>query len=142
MDDHSENTITEAIKIWEKTHIPSFHFSNIEKTKPLTTRGSKTQTYLDGCSYLPDGNKDYIPGHLTLSPIGQLGYVQSAHLTLTGGSKWVGNYFFTVNDVSVTPSDAPKKYKGKDSYNGDKLPQNLRSDVVQLFMYVLNNVRL
>lgn len=143
MANHSINTISEAIKVWKtKTHIPSFRFDHVKQTSPkLTDSGSGVQSFLDGCSYSPDTD-EWRGGHLTLSPMdGGEGYVESCHLTLTGGEPWNGNYFFRVTDEDVVPSEPPPKYKGQYSYNGNKLPEGLRAEVVALFQYVLNNER-
>jgi hypothetical protein len=52
-----------------------------------------------------------------------------------------GNYFFSVTDEAVVPSDPPKKYKGQYSFNGNALPEGLRDEIIVLFQYVLNNDR-
>ncbi len=141
MADHSDNTISEAIRIWTtKVYIPAFQFDTIQmEARSLTTSSSSGQEFLNGCYFTPDDGQTWLSGHMSLSPDDSgLGYVKSCHLTLVGGSSWRGNYFFSVSEGVTTPSDAPNKFKGDHSFNGNKLPETLRSEVIILFDRVLN----
>ncbi|MFI6294915.1 hypothetical protein ACIBEJ_25220 [Nonomuraea sp. NPDC050790] len=133
--ERSTRTITQAITTfktfdWDQWSFPSLR---IATGKTRTDGGSGEQSFLEGLQYKIKDK--WYNGHISLSPMGDSDesfYFSSAHLTITGGTH-NGNYFFTVNETEVKPSDAPSKFKGKYSYSGNDLPDaELRADIVKL----------